>query len=571
MLKKDDEHPQLTVDTIEQATAVQRSISIVFVALCTLAFVLCFLVSAGVLRQIASISTYVPMSSQVTFIGLRLLRTLGIQTLTDANLTFTVITGIEFAMYGLGALFIQGQKSERRNIRIFLFIWLGAIIAGSILVVTQALISHDIFVYAGYGRTIVAHGANPYFVAPAAFPQDPVTHLDDWKDVTAAYGPLWLSFCSLVALVAGTNATRYMLLFRLATFAAHLINIILVAAILRTSGRSSRTITLGTFLYAWNPLLLLESCFSGHNDIFMITLILFGVLFCVQGERHGFTRPLHYLPPVVAFTLAGLIKITALPLAALFLILLARKTLYGTANDTLKSWKLASLQWKFAFPKVLFAGITIGLVVVLLYGPFFIGHSVPHIIHSFTAPPSSRIPEHSILKALIGWVGYHGMPLQTSWLYPVLTLLTTYKVWRIINIVLVLSALIVSTIWLWRTPTTRTLVLTSIAVLGPLLIVTTWFYPWYVTWLVGLAAVSIPTSHQRVARALFAFALVFSASARLTYLTAGRQDLVDWDVISCAATIIPPMLTFLFFLCIKKMPWEHTSPESDTNTMVTTK
>ncbi len=136
---------------------------------------------------------------------------------------------------------------------------------------------------------------------------------------------------------------------------------------------------------------------------------------------------------------------------------------------------------------------------------------------------------------------------------------------------LVLSALIVSTIWLWRTPTTRTLVLTSIAVLGPLLIVTTWFYPWYVTWLVGLAAVSIPTSHQRVARALFAFALVFSASARLTYLTAGRQDLVDWDVISCAATIIPPMLTFLFFLCIKKMPWEHTSPESDTNTMVTTK
>ena len=570
MLKKDIEHPQLRVETAELAPVVQRSISIVFVALYTFAFVFCFLVSAGVLRQIASISTHVPISSQVTFIGLRLLRTLGIQTLTDGNLTFTVITGIEFAMYGLGALFIQGQKSERRNTRIFLFIWLGAIIAGSILVVTQALISHDIFVYAGYGRTIVAHGANPYFVTPAAFPLDPITHLDDWKDVTAAYGPLWLSFCSLVALIAGTSATRYVLLFRLATFAAHLINIILVAAILRISGRSSRTITLGTFLYAWNPLLLLESCLSGHNDIFMITLILFGVLLCVKGERHGFTRPLHYLPPVVAFTLAGLIKFTAFPLAALFLVLLARKTLYGTANDTIKSRKLASLQWEFAFPKVLLAGTIIGFVVVLLYGPFFIGHSVPDIIHSFMAPPSSRIPEHSILNVLIGWVGYHGMPSQTSWLHPILTLLTSYKVWRMINIMLVLSALIVSTIWLWRTPTTRTLVLAGIAVLGPLLIATTWFYPWYVTWLVGLAAVSLPTSHQRVARALFAFALVFSASARLTYLIAGQQDLVNWNVISCAATIIPPILTFLFFLCIKKMPWERISPGGDTNSIVTT-
>ena len=135
---------------------------------------------------------------------------------------------------------------------------------------------------------------------------------------------------------------------------------------------------------------------------------------------------------------------------------------------------------------------------------------------------------------------------------------------------LVLSALIVSTIWVWRTPTTRTLVLAGIAVLGPLLIATTWFYPWYVTWLVGLAAVSLPTSHQRVARALFAFALVFSASARLTYLIAGQQDLVNWNVISCAATIIPPILTFLFFLCIKKMPWERISPGGDTNSIVTT-
>ena len=569
MLKKDVESPQLTEGSVEQLPAGRRSLSIVFIALCTLAFVLCFLVSAGVLKQFTSTSTHIPISSQLTSIGMKLLHRLSLYKSVDVNLVFIVITGLEFAIYGLGAFFIQRQTSEWENRRTMLFIWLGVVIAGGFLVFTQALISSDVFAYATYGRTIVAHGSNPYFVVPSAFPQDPISHLNGWKDVTAAYGPLWMGVCSLIALIAGTSATRYLLLFRLFALAAHLVNIALVMAILRTQRRSSRTITLGTLLYAWNPLLILEFCFSGHNDVCMITFILLGMLFCARAEQHGFTRPLQYLPPVVAFTLAGLIKFTALPLAVLYLILLARKTLYRTTSDATKSQKVASLQWKYALPKVLFAGITSGLVIVLLYAPFFIGHSIPAVITSFINPPSFHLLEHSILKVTVEGIAYHGMPAPTSWLYPVLTILATYKVWNTINILVVLSMFVVSSIWLWRTPTTRTFVLAGIAILGPLLIVTTWFFPWYVTWLVGLAAVSLPTSHQRIARALFAFALVFSASARLTYLSTGQIDPIDWNIIGCAATMVPPILAFLFFLCIKKMPWERPLSESDTNTMVT--
>ncbi|MFL5626906.1 MAG: hypothetical protein ACJ788_15090 [Ktedonobacteraceae bacterium] len=563
MLKKDVENPQLTVTPAEQVPAGQGSLSIVLIALCTLAFIMCFLVSMSVLRQFSGTSTYVPIGSHFTDIGIKLLRSLGLRKLVDVNLAFIVITGFEFAIYGLGALIIQRQISARENYRTFLFIWPGAVMAGALLVVTQALISGDMFVYADYGRTIVAHGANPYFVAPAVFAHDPITRLDDWRDVTAAYGPLWLGFSSLIALIAGTSATDYLLLFRISAFAAHLVNIVLVTAILRTQGRSSRTVTLGAFLYAWNPLLILESCLSGHNDVFMITLILLGVLFCARAEQHAFARPLHYLPPVIAFTLAGLIKFTALPLAALYLILLARKTLYGTSSAAFKSNKLVSWQWKPAFLKVLYTGITSGLVIVLLYGPFFIGHSIPDIINSFLNPPSSHLLQHSIMKAFVEGVGYHGMPAQNSWLYAVLTILTTFKVWSTINMLVVLSGLVVGAMWLWRTPTTRTLVLSSIAILGPLLIVTTWFFPWYVTWLVALAAVSLPISRQRIARALFAFALVFSASARLTYLSIGQVDPIDWHAIGCAATMIPPILAFLICLFISRKSWKPTLPDSD--------
>ncbi len=564
MLKKDIEDPQLTAAPAEQIPAGQGSLSIALIALCTFAFIMCFLVSVGVLRQFSSTSTHIPIGSHFTFIGMNLLHSLGLRKLVDVNLAFIVIIGFEFAIYGLGALFIQRQTSTRENRRTFLFIWLGAAIAGALLVVTQALISSDMFVYADYGHTIVAHGANPYFVAPAVFAHDPVTRLGGWGDVTAAYGPLWLAFSSLIALLAGTSATDYLLLFRLSGFAAHLMNIVLVTAILRTQGRSSRTVTLGAFLYAWNPLVILESCLSGHNDVFMITLILLGVLFCARAEQHAFSRPLHYLPAVIAFTLAGLIKFTALPLAALYLILLARRTLYGTSSAAIKSNKLVALQWKPALMKVLYAGITSGLVIMLLYTPFFIGHSIPDIINSFINPPSSHFLEHSIMKSFVEGVGYHGMPAQSSWLYPVLTILTTFKVWSTINILVVLSGLVVGAIWLWRTPTTRTLVLSGIAILGPLLIVTTWFFPWYVTWLVALAAVSLPISRQRIARALFVFALVFSASARLTYLSLGRLDPVDWNAISCAATMVPPILAFLICLFIRSESWVRALPDGDT-------
>src|SRR5438105_1530993 len=143
MLKKDVESPQLTEGSVEQLPAGRRSfsISIVFIALCTLAFVLCFLVSAGVLKQFSSTSTHIPISSQLTSIGMNLLHRLSLHKSVDVNLVFIIITGLEFAIYGFGAFFIQRQRSEWENRRTMLFIWLGVVIAGGFLVFTQALIS----------------------------------------------------------------------------------------------------------------------------------------------------------------------------------------------------------------------------------------------------------------------------------------------------------------------------------------------------------------------------------------------------------------------------------------------
>ncbi|MEO8972359.1 MAG: hypothetical protein ABI406_12255 [Ktedonobacteraceae bacterium] len=537
------------------------TVTIVLIALCTCAFIFCFLVSVGVLHYINQLENllppYVPYGNQLTILGLKLLHKLGLTTssplqLAGSNTVFTVITGIEFAIYALVALLVRRQSSEQELRRSMLLIWAGVVIAGCILLITPALISRDLFVYAGYGRSIIAHHINPYFIAPAKFPQDPITPLDDWRNATAAYGPLWLVVCSLVSIVGGSSPTRYILLFRFLAFVIHLINALLVMIILRTMGRSARTVTIGTLLYAWNPLVILEGGLSGHNDLFMITFILLGILLCVRAEQRSFTRPVSYLLPAIAFTLATLVKFTALPLIVLYLVLLARKTLYPIMSEANKA---ICLQWKSAIIKVCAASIATGLVVLLFYGPFFIGHSISDIVNSFSSPPSSSQAEHSILSIIVEWGTMYGTPTPGSLAYSLVQMLSNHHVWNDINIVVVLAGLIIGAVWLWRKPETRTLVFAAIVTLGGLLIVTTWFFPWYVTWLVGLAAVTMPTAHERTGRALFAFALTFSASARLLYLFLGNAPLPNWDAIGYSATVIPPLLVLLLVLIFNvKMP-----------------
>ena len=92
----------------------------------------------------------------------------------------------------------------------------------------------------------------------------------------------------------------------------------------------------------------------------------------------------------------------------------------------------------------------------------------------------------------------------------------------------------------------------TLALLGALLIVTPWFFPWYVLWLVSLAAVITPTRHERVKRALMGSTLVFSASAFLIYLFRGYPPVGDWVGLVGLTTIGPPLVVLLVLLLPRK-------------------
>ncbi|HET8843677.1 MAG TPA: hypothetical protein VFN35_19600, partial [Ktedonobacteraceae bacterium] len=95
----------------------------------------------------------------------------------------------------------------------------------------------------------------------------------------------------------------------------------------------------------------------------------------------------------------------------------------------------------------------------------------------------------------------------------------------------------------------RTFLLVSLATLSAVLLTTPWFYSWYITWIIGLAAVCLPVRQVRLQTALLALVLTFSFSALLTYPFTEGVFAPRYYLVSLFTTI-PPVCAFLFTLVI---------------------
>ncbi|MBO0779741.1 MAG: hypothetical protein J2P37_13030, partial [Ktedonobacteraceae bacterium] len=265
-------------------------------AVCAVFFVLCLLISRvplqlaqGVVK--AEISPARPLDLLVLWQDPKLEYVYDAQWSRDMVL-FLVLVLLAFLVY-MVALCLPGRQPEEGNYwPVYCLTWLVTIGVGIVFVLTPAMLSHDIFSYAGYGRLQVIYHANPYFTPLAAFPHDSFRAINDWPGVPSAYGPIWQMICGALVPVIGDSPSRAIIVYRSVALVAHLLNVVLIMCILQALGRSSRTVASGMLLYAWNPLVLEESVMGGHNDVLMMTLILLGLLFSVRNVERGGRLPL---------------------------------------------------------------------------------------------------------------------------------------------------------------------------------------------------------------------------------------------------------------------------------------
>jgi hypothetical protein len=204
----------------------------------------------------------------------------------------------------------------------------------------------DLYDYLMYGRIALDYGGNPFVDPPAAFP-DPLVGYSPWPNERSVYGPLWQLLSLIPTAFSEHDVLRGIVAFKLLGLLAYVACSVVIWRLLQRL-RPALAVA-GTLLFAWNPLLQFELVGNGHNDVVMVLFVLLAVYALVAQWRL-------WVLPLLA--LAVLTKLPAIALAPVFLIGLWRGP--GARQE-----KIAAVV----------AGSAIGLALtVALYAPFWAGY-----------------------------------------------------------------------------------------------------------------------------------------------------------------------------------------------------
>jgi alpha-1,6-mannosyltransferase len=313
----------------------------------------------------------------------------------------------------------------------------------AIALLAPPLFSSDVFSYAAYGRMGALYDANPYLHGPDAIPLAGLHPLigAQWLATPSAYGPLFTALSYLlVPLGIAANVTAYKLLAAASSLA--LILLVWRAASLRGLSPVRAAVLVGL-----NPVIVLYGVGGGHNDLMMLAILVAGLYVLLQErERRG----------GALLVAAGAVKLTA---------------------GLLLPFALAGRRGGDGRPRARLAvGAALGAVAVATLAFAFFGTAPLHLPAILEGIQAEGGP-HSIVGFLAAAIGIEPLP-------------------RAVNVGLTLVFLAVVA-WLLR----RVWIGEMDWIVGAgwatvaLLVTTGFLVPWYVAWLLPLAAL---TSDRRL-------------------------------------------------------------------------
>ena len=413
----------------------------------------------------------------------------------------TLILAALLATYSLATWWVYRWRNILKSAALpwLLLLLTAAALFCLILLFQPALFSDDVFTYMFSGRLLAFYHVDPLNNAPIQFPLDPYLQWVVSGRFTANfYGPLWLYISSgLVSMSGGPVVTLF--LFKGVAFLTHLVNCILVWAILTRLAPTRRLP--GTLLYAWNPLAIIELAGSGHSEGLLLTILLLATLIYIRGKGRW-----HEIAVLVSFGLAISMNLVVLLFAPLFTWFIVRAERNGYRAF-----------WGFCWRTLVGLGLVIPLFLPLWRGPstFF----------SITSAVDLTNFSHSLVGLIEGpleWI--FGLVDQWSHFPTVMQPMTAAD-----------SALRASTLFIFaliyfrlfgkvrvapmlNSADSETLVpgfdvlldCWSIAVFWYLVLVLGWFWPWYALWILWIVVLR-PLDSRTIA------ILLLSGTALLFY------------------------------------------------------
>lgn len=253
-----------------------------------------------------------------------------------------------FALYmWLILLCRQGRFYSSRVIQIAL---LFPVLFNAGLLFGRPYLSIDMFSYMAHGYLGNLPGHNPYLEPASAVGGLTFGYALipwGWRPVhgITPYGPLWTNFEVLVISLTRDVSTA-ILLMKIPVVVANLVAGALIWAILTVVRPQDRL--LGTLIYLWNPMMVLEFAGEGHNDTIMIVFVLLSLLFLVRA------RPAGSLVMLMLGMLAKYLPLILWPAQMVFL------------------WRTRQPRQRLVGRLALGLGIGLALAIVL-YRPFWAG------------------------------------------------------------------------------------------------------------------------------------------------------------------------------------------------------
>lgn len=194
----------------------------------------------------------------------------------ELGLTAVIVAfGLMFLSYALAA-----STAQRLSPRVVLV----AILAlHAIVLFAPPLFSSDVFSYTAYARIGAVYGSNPYLHGPGSFPLEALHPLiaPQWIATSTVYGPV---FTALSYLLVPFGIAANVLAYKMVAAASSLLLTFLVWRAARLRGVDS---TRAAALVGLNPVIVLFGVGGGHNDLLMLALLAGGLYVLLQRRERS--------------------------------------------------------------------------------------------------------------------------------------------------------------------------------------------------------------------------------------------------------------------------------------------
>lgn len=434
-----------------------------------------------------------------------------------------------FALTATARVKQVGAPRTRAEAFVRYAVFLGPVIFGSIMVWMQPVTTTDLYGYVARGYLYTHLHLNPMTHGAQLLPGGLQVNRP-----ASPYGPVWLIVTGLVALVSGENLLLNLLIYKfigLATVGVALWLVDLLARSLYPERRMRIYV-----LFGWSPLLIFESVGNAHNDILMIVCVLGAFALMLRNYARGAFALLVlgalvkyvsaiFVPLWLVYELRHLIPRTAPTRTALAdtgSTVNTEVSVRGSRRIVTASHALV-MQWvrsaataarkadRRAIGWLLVQSAAIGIILmVVAYAPFWEG------INTFTGLAQQIRPRY-YNSSLVGFFSGPVQALLSPGKYEAFD-----KTVRLVVYVLFAIYAYLQTYRLWQRGVSATIrdVITAAAKItcAALLLITFWFQPWYVIWLVPLAALAAEPYVRRQGAILAAGALLTYAVGNFLFV-----------------------------------------------------